>query len=134
MFGRAGAPSAVDSFMPLYSGGLCEAVKLIPHAAFCDRIAWETVGVGVGPLQRRASNPRFATQRAHSAAKSSPIKRVSCATIIERFSGKTPQNSEQMASVTRPTFAKMNSSATTARHPDVPNRIVMRFGLRDCLT
>jgi isocitrate/isopropylmalate dehydrogenase len=32
--GRAGAPSCVENLMPLYSGGLCEAVKLIAPEVF----------------------------------------------------------------------------------------------------
>jgi len=32
--GSAGAPSGVENLMPLYSGGLCEAVKLIAPSAF----------------------------------------------------------------------------------------------------
>src|ERR1035438_2267325 len=31
--GSAGAPSGVENLMPLYSGGLCEAVKLIAPSA-----------------------------------------------------------------------------------------------------
>jgi len=35
--GSAGAPSAVENLMPLYSGGLCDAVKLIaPSAPACS--------------------------------------------------------------------------------------------------
>src|SRR3974390_2234669 len=32
--GNAGAPSCVENLMPLYSGGLCDAVKLIAPEAF----------------------------------------------------------------------------------------------------
>ena len=39
--------SAVENFIPLYSGGLCEAVKLIPPAARLWRMVCEMVGVGV---------------------------------------------------------------------------------------
>jgi hypothetical protein len=44
--GRAGAPSGVENLMPLYSGGLCEAVKLIAPSALLCRTAWDIAGVG----------------------------------------------------------------------------------------
>ena len=37
--GSAGAPSWVENLMPLYSGGLCEAVKLIAPEVFIFRTA-----------------------------------------------------------------------------------------------
>ena len=45
--------------MPLYSGGLCEAVKLIPPRAFFSRMANATTGVGTS---------RSATQGRHALA------------------------------------------------------------------
>src|ERR1700731_3682630 len=44
--GRAGAPSGVENLIPLYSGGLCEAVKLIAPDVFSVRTAYEIAGVG----------------------------------------------------------------------------------------
>src|SRR5271169_1143307 len=46
--GSAGAPSGVENLMPLYSGGLCEAVKLMAPSAFDWITAYEMVGVGAG--------------------------------------------------------------------------------------
>ena len=123
--GKAGAPSAVESFIPLYSGGLCEAVKLIPQIAPWVRIAWESVGVGVGSLQRRTRNPFAVMTSAHSTANFSPRKRVSCPTIISLLAFELKW--VQMASVTARTPANVNSSAITARQPDVPKRIDMPF-------
>ncbi len=37
--GKAGAPSCVENLIPLYSGGLCEAVKLIAPEVFSMRTA-----------------------------------------------------------------------------------------------
>ena len=37
--GNAGAPSCVENLMPLYSGGLCDAVKLIAPEVFICRTA-----------------------------------------------------------------------------------------------
>src|ERR1700683_2825473 len=42
--GSAGAPSGVENLMPLYSGGLCEAVKLMAPSAFDWITAYEMVG------------------------------------------------------------------------------------------
>src|SRR6266516_5118611 len=81
--GNAGAPSEVDSFIPLYSGGLCEAVKLIPAAAFSLRIAWEIQGVGVNCSHNNARKPFAETCWAHSAANRSTRKRVSLPTTRE---------------------------------------------------
>src|ERR1035437_10228735 len=36
-WGRAGAPSWVENLMPLYSGGLCEAVKLMAPEVLSSR-------------------------------------------------------------------------------------------------
>ncbi len=44
--GSAGAPSGVENLMPLYSGGLCEAVKLIAPSALACVTAYEMAGVG----------------------------------------------------------------------------------------
>ena len=44
--GSAGAPSGVENFIPLYSGGLCEAVKLMAPSAFSCITAYEIAGVG----------------------------------------------------------------------------------------
>src|ERR1700728_1438767 len=46
--GRAGAPSGVENFMPLYSGGLCDAVKLIAPSALDSITEYEIAGVGAG--------------------------------------------------------------------------------------
>ena len=55
--GRAGAPSGVENLMPLYSGGLCEAVKLMRsgglHAAH---------GVGRSPASARHRESRSASR------------------------------------------------------------------------
>src|SRR6202047_3954922 len=44
--GSAGAPSGVENLMPLYSGGLCEAVKLMAPSALDWSTASEMVGGG----------------------------------------------------------------------------------------
>src|SRR6185312_1143952 len=44
--GSAGAPSGDEYLIPLYSGGLWEAVKLIAPVAFSTRTAWAMAGVG----------------------------------------------------------------------------------------
>src|SRR6202171_4846569 len=46
--GSAGAPSGVENLMPLYSGGLCEAVKLMAPSALDWITAYEMAGVGGG--------------------------------------------------------------------------------------
>src|SRR5579864_2018100 len=44
--GKAGHPSGVENLIPLYSGGLCEAVKLIAPSDFDSITAYEIAGVG----------------------------------------------------------------------------------------
>ena len=44
--GSAGAPSGVENLMPLYSGGLCEAVKLMAPSAFSRITSQAIAGVG----------------------------------------------------------------------------------------
>ena len=50
--GSAGAPFAIENLIPLYSAGLCEAVKLIPPLASRRRISKATVGVGTVSCER----------------------------------------------------------------------------------
>src|SRR5690348_10170716 len=46
--GRAGAPSGVENLIPLYSGGLWEAVKFSAPSAADLITAYEIAGVGAG--------------------------------------------------------------------------------------
>ena len=55
--GSAGAPFEVENFRPLYSGGLCEAVKLIAPIALRRTVSNETHGVGTSRVQRNAWMP-----------------------------------------------------------------------------
>src|SRR5205823_11558066 len=55
--GRAGAPSGVENLIPLYSGGLCEAVKLMAPSAFSCITAYEMAGVGAGSEITRGVMP-----------------------------------------------------------------------------
>src|SRR3954451_23693021 len=51
--GNAGAPSGVENLIPLYSGGLCDAVKLIAPSAFRRTSSYEMAGVGAAsPMMR----------------------------------------------------------------------------------
>ena len=58
--GSAGAPSCVENLMPLYSGGLCEAVKLIAPEVFSvtHRIGDGRRRRGLGNHNRRNARPR----------------------------------------------------------------------------
>src|SRR5256885_17167085 len=55
--GSAGAPSGVENLIPLYSGGLCEAVKLMAPSAFSCITAYEIAGVGAGSAITRGVMP-----------------------------------------------------------------------------
>ncbi len=48
--GSAGAPSGVENLMPLYSGGLCEAVKLMAPSELRRMTSQEIAGVGAGSV------------------------------------------------------------------------------------
>src|ERR1700686_5787406 len=48
--GSAGQPSGVENLIPLYSGGLCEAVKLITPSALLWTTAYANAGVGAGSV------------------------------------------------------------------------------------
>src|SRR5688572_29285245 len=130
MAGKAGAPSAVESFIPLYSGGLCEAVKLIPAAALSLRMAWQIPGVGVNSVHSRARKPLAETWPAHSAANFSPRKRVSFPTTKEfrAEEGDCSLKWSQIACETVLTWENVNSSAITARQPEVPNLMAIVRG------
>src|ERR1041385_3074694 len=78
--GSAGAPFDVENFSPLYSGGLCEAVKLMAPIAFLRTVSYDTHGVGTSRLHRNAWMPLKARMREASEANFSDRKRVSYAT------------------------------------------------------
>src|SRR6185295_13601587 len=106
--GKAGAPSLVESFIPLYCGGLCDAVKLIPQIAPMVRMTWEIVGVGTGSSQRRTRNEFLEMMLAHSSANCSPRNLVSYPTTIRSPTELALPKWEQMAEVTERTPANVN--------------------------
>src|SRR5579862_7995992 len=55
--GKAGHPSGVENLIPLYSGGLCDAVKLITPSALLLITACENAGVGAGSATTRGVIP-----------------------------------------------------------------------------
>ncbi len=63
--------------MPLYSGGLCEAVKLIDPEVFMVRTAWAIAGVGATSGITIGVTLEPASTRAASATNDSPRKRGS---------------------------------------------------------
>ena len=73
--GSAGAPSGVEYLMPLYSGGLCEAVKLMEPQVLSVRTACAMAGVGAASGITIGVTPAAASTRAASATKLSPRKR-----------------------------------------------------------
>src|SRR6202163_5091196 len=56
--GSAEAPSGVENLMPLYSGGLCEAVKLMAPSALDWITAYEMAGGGAGAPTHTAETPK----------------------------------------------------------------------------
>ncbi len=80
--GSAGAPSGVENLIPWYSGGLCDAVKLIAPHAFLFIIACEMVGVGVGRSHFSTLNPFDSAISDATSANRSPMNLESWPTII----------------------------------------------------
>src|ERR1700738_1950064 len=66
--GSADSPSGVANLMPLYSGGLCEAVKLMAPSALDWITAYEMAGVGAGSAMSRGGNPVAAQEVRATAA------------------------------------------------------------------
>ncbi len=85
--GSAGAPSCVENLMPLYSGGLCEAVKLIAPEVFSSRTAYAMAGVGAASGITIGVTRAPASTLAASATKLSPRKRGSRPTSTRCGSG-----------------------------------------------
>src|SRR5512139_1247827 len=83
--GKAGPPQAGENLRPLYSGGLCLAVKLMPPAAFLRMISKATAGVGTSLFERKERMPFAERTLTASAANRSDKKRVSYPTTT-RFS------------------------------------------------
>src|SRR5258708_24006538 len=75
--GNAGQPSGVENLIPLYSGGLCEAVKLITPSALLWITAWAKAGVGPGSATITGLIPYAERISAALAQKLSPSDRVS---------------------------------------------------------
>ena len=75
--GSAGQPSGVENLMPLYSGGLCDAVKLMTPSALCvhHSISKRRSRRGFGDDQRRDAVRRqdFRRHRAKCFAQESRI-------------------------------------------------------------
>jgi hypothetical protein len=78
--GSAGAPFEVENLRPLYSGGLCDAVKLIAPIALRRMVSNETHGVGTSRVHKYALIPLNARIFAASDANFSERNRVSYAT------------------------------------------------------
>ncbi len=87
-------------------------------------MAQATAGVGMGPGARTTGTPRDASSSAAARAKPSDWKRVSWPTNTPRSERPDAIRWEAMAAATRRTPAKVNSSAMTARQPEVPKRII----------
>src|SRR6185437_6836144 len=79
--GSAGAPSGVENLIPLYSGGLCEAVKLIAPSACWLVTAYEIAGVGTASAITSGTMPWEDRISAANAQNDSPKKRGSRPTI-----------------------------------------------------
>ncbi len=129
--GRAGAPSGVEYLMPLYFGGLCEAVKLMEPQVLSVRTAYAMAGVGAASGITIGVTPAAARTLAASATKLSPRKRESRPTktrcgagIVFTYSAMPPTASRILATV--------NSSATIARQPEVPNLIAVLILFSTC--
>ena len=108
--------------MPLYSGGLCEAVKLIAPEAFIVRTAYAMAGVGAASGIKIGVTPAPASTLAASATKLSPRNRGSRPTSTRCGAGCVFTYAAMPAAASR-MLATVNSSATTALHPEVPNLI-----------
>ena len=85
--GRAGAPSGVENLMPLYSGGLWEAVKLMAPSAWLRITAQAMAGVGAGSAITRTVMPWAERMSDAISTKVSPRKRGSRPTTMLAPSG-----------------------------------------------
>src|SRR5579863_2848975 len=121
--GSAGQPSGVENLMPLYSGGLCEAVKLMTPSALLEITAWANAGVGAGSATTSGVIPFVAKISAALAQNVSPRNRGSRPTITRAPCGFCDATYRAIPPTARRTLAMVNSSAITARQPDVPNLI-----------
>src|SRR5713226_8746640 len=117
--GSAGPPSGPENFSPWYWAGLWLAVRFIAPSHFRRRISWAMAGVGAAPSQSNTPTPCARKTSAAVRANSSEKKRLSYPTISvgEEFWLRT---CSAMAATARRTFPKVNSSAITARQPEVP--------------
>ena len=118
--------------MPLYSGGLCDAVKLMLPSVLRVTTAYAIAGVGAASGITSGFTPCRLRMPAASATKVSPMKRGSRPTSSFGPLGLREATYRAMPVTARRTFSIVNSSATIARHPEVPNLIcvLMRPSLR----
>src|ERR1035437_10076263 len=136
-WGRAGAPSWVENLMPLYSGGVCEAVKLMAPEVWGSPTAEAIAGVGAAWGMMIGVMPAAANTRAATSTKFSPRNLGSRPTstrgpqesVFASWGGSTWYgsgcvftNAAIPATASR-ILATVNSSATIARQPEVPNLI-----------
>src|SRR5438270_9578518 len=71
--GNAGAPSGVENLMPLYSGGLCDAVKLMAPSVFARMTSYEIAGVGAGSAITNGCTPNELSTSAAMLTNRSPM-------------------------------------------------------------
>ena len=111
-------PWPSNSFMPLYSGGLCEADMTTPPAAFSLRVSRATAGVGTMPA-KNAVPPALVMPATRAACSMSPESRVSRPTTMV-----LPRN--RTAAWPRPYAMRLVSSTLAMpRTPSVPNNLAM---------
>src|SRR5687768_13469082 len=93
-------------------------------------MAWEIPCVCVNSVHNMARKPLAETFPAHSAANFSPRKRVSLPTTkeFEAEDGDCSLKWSQIACETVLTWENVNSSAITARQPEVPNLMAIIRG------
>src|SRR5579883_1858453 len=109
--------------MPLYSGGLCDAVKLMAPSAPARITAYAMAGVGAASAITSGVMPCADKISAAIAQKVSPRNRGSRPTITFAPVGFCETTKRAIPRTARRTFSNVNSSAITARQPEVPNLI-----------
>ncbi|MBA7507778.1 hypothetical protein ES706_06498 [subsurface metagenome] len=117
------APSASQNLIPLYSGGLWEAVMMMPASHEKWRMAKESTGVGVKP-SLRASHPPAVSPATIACSNISLEVRLSYPTATFP----SPLRCVAKANPSSNVSLGVSSRLTTPRTPKVPNSFGMISG------
>ena len=120
----ASLPPSTITLMPLYCGGLWEAVTIMPIARPSWCTAYISIGVGATSSINHTGIPSWAKISANARENRPDKNRRSCPITTGLWACLSSRRYWAAPFATRRTLLNVKSSAITARQPPVPNLIM----------